>query len=73
MTENARPRQCPECGSEKIAEIIYGLVASDLEIEKQVKMGRIVLAGCDVPRKPMRWKCLNCKAEWGKVELQETD
>ena len=44
--------KCPECGSAKVAEIVYGLPSSDWDWEKDVDAGRVRLGGCCVPPDP---------------------
>ncbi len=60
-----KPRKCPQCGSSKIAEIMYGLPDfSSEELNKDVEEGRIVLGGCIVAPDNPRWKCKDCEAAW---------
>ena len=40
------PQKCPECGSAKVAEIVYGYPSSDWDWEKDVDSGKVVLGGC---------------------------
>jgi len=40
-----KPRKCPQCGSAKIADILYGHPAYLPELDKSLKEGKIVLGG----------------------------
>ncbi len=61
-----RPSKCPQCGSPKIARIMYGLPDfSSEELKKAVEEGRIVLGGCIVAPDSPRWKCKGCGASMG--------
>jgi hypothetical protein len=71
MPHDAKPPRCPKCSSEKVAEIIYRMVASDPEIEKQVGTGKIILAGCVVPKDPRRWQCVVCRHKWGRPDFEK--
>jgi len=71
MPESARPSKCPKCGSGRVAEIVYGMPASDPELGKEVETGRIVLGGCVVPREPPQWQCLACRHKWGEARLED--
>ena len=63
------PSKCPECGSAKVAEIVYGLPSSDWDWEKDVDAGRVRLGGCCVPPDPRQWKCDSCGHEWGRQKI----
>ena len=51
------PPECPECGSAKVAEIVYGYPSSDWDWEKDVDSGKVVLGGCCIPPDPHSWRC----------------
>jgi hypothetical protein len=38
-----KPDKCPECGSDKIADILYGLSAFSPSLKKEIEDHRIVL------------------------------
>ena len=59
-------QKCPECGSAKVAEIVYGYPSSDWE--KDVDSGKVVLGGCCIPPDPHSWQCQSCDHEWGEVK-----
>lgn len=54
--------ECPKCGSENIAEILYGLPAFDDKLERDLADGKVVLGGCEDDTK--RWHCNSCKNEF---------
>ncbi|MHC4469600.1 MAG: hypothetical protein ACYTDY_00290 [Planctomycetota bacterium] len=54
----ARPESCPECGSERVVPIVYGLPTDEaLEMAEQ---GRFRLGGCCVTGNDPKWGCLDC-------------
>ena len=59
-------QKCPECGSAKVAEIVYGYPGWDWE--KDVDSGKVVLGGCCIPPDPHSWQCQSCDHEWGKAK-----
>jgi hypothetical protein len=54
-----KPAKCPECGSARIADILYGLIAVSEKLEAEIKAGRITLGGCCVDE-PI-WQCADCE------------
>ena len=55
-----KPEQCPECGSWRIAEILYGLPAMNARLERDLEAGKIVLSGCVVTENDAAWQCVDC-------------
>jgi len=45
MTREAKLRQCPSCGSTRVAEIIYGYLAITDELKSRLNAGEVVLGG----------------------------
>jgi len=43
-----KPAKCPECGSARIADILYGLIAVSEKLEAEIKAWRITPGGCCV-------------------------
>ena len=66
-------RKCPECGSAKVAEIVYGYPGSDWDWENDVDLGKVVLDWCCIPPEPHRWQCQSCDHEWGDGERSGLD
>ena len=63
-----RPDKCPQCGSPRVAEIVYGLpdpALVDADSEADVETERFVLGGCCIGRRNPRWHCLACEYQWG--------
>lgn len=58
------PRVCPECGSDGVARIVYGLPRFDDELYDQMIRGRIVLGGMKPPAQAPVWMCVDCEAGW---------
>ena len=55
-----KPRKCPVCGSNRIADIWYGMQAYSEELDKGMKEGRIVLGGCCISDDDPKWQCADC-------------
>lgn len=41
--------KCPHCGSEDVAEALYGMPAFTEELQRKLEAGDVVLEGCDIP------------------------
>ncbi len=63
-----RPAECPECGSERVARILYGLPDLSEELERQLDGGEVVLGGCMVSGDDPSWRCVECRHEWGEPD-----
>ena len=68
MNDPAHPTNCPSCGSERVARIVYGFV-DFLPLEGELALGGAVLGGCDVSETSHQWHCGSCGKEWGVTEL----
>jgi hypothetical protein len=60
-----KPRECPSCGSTRIADIMYGLPAFDQKMQRDIEEGKIVLGGCCIAPDSPVWKCLDCGLDMG--------
>jgi hypothetical protein len=58
-----KPRKCPQCGSAKIADILYGHPASTLELYNLLEDGKITLGGCIMWGDDPKWKCTECEVD----------
>jgi hypothetical protein len=50
---------CPKCGSENVAEVVYGYFPQPIA-------GRVIYGGCCVPIKPADWGCFECGYQWSQ-------
>lgn len=59
--------KCPECGSENVAEVLYGMPAYDEELQAKIDAGDVVLNGCEFAfGEPMHpYECLDCGIRFG--------
>ena len=62
-----RPKKCPECGSKRVAEILYGMPAFSDKLERDLEVGRIDLGGCCVTDNDPEWQCVECEHAWGQA------
>ena len=58
-------RKCPKCGSESIAEIMYGMPINSPELQDALRQGKLSLGGCCVSDDSPRWDCSECGEKWG--------
>jgi len=59
-----RPRVCPVCGSERVAEILWGMPAFSEDLQKDLDAGKIVLGGsCLIGDEPT-WQCADCGTDF---------
>ena len=56
-----KPDKCPHCGSNRIANILYGYPAYSEELEADRASGRITLGGCYVSNDDPVWQCADCR------------
>lgn len=56
---------CPYCGSEHIAEYLYGMPAYD-ELMQQEIQGKVIFAGCVITNSDPRYHCNDCGKDFGK-------
>lgn len=58
-----KPDLCPNCGSKRIAEILYGEPSISPELQTELKNGTIILGGCLLTGYDPAWGCVDCNAE----------
>jgi primosomal protein N' len=64
-----KPDKCPECGSVKIADILYGLPTFSASLEKKIEDHKIVLGGCCVSGNDPTWVCVACNTFIYRMEI----
>ncbi len=57
--------KCPFCGSESIAEILYGMPAFSEELDRELEQKKIILGGCIISEDSPEFHCNKCHREWG--------
>jgi hypothetical protein len=62
-----------KCGSEIIAEILYGLPAFSPSLRQELRENKIVLGGCCVTGNDPTWKCIECGTYIYKLEIDFKD
>jgi rRNA maturation endonuclease Nob1 len=65
-TPLGRRSMCPSCGSESVAEILYGMPAGGPALEQSLASGRVVLGGCVVSGGEPDRRCNECGHQWGR-------
>ena len=57
---------CPNCGSDKVAAILYGHPACSEEISLDLESNQAVLGGCcENYEKAPEWCCTRCNKQFG--------
>lgn len=62
MKETQDRKRCPNCDSEEIIPIVYGLPGPEM-MEESLR-GEIALGGCIVFPDNPEWLCTNCEEAW---------
>jgi len=60
--KKSRSRSCPQCSSNEVVPISYGLPLGDAI--KDAEAGKIWLGGCIVTDEDPEWHCKDCGNEW---------
>jgi len=55
-----KPRKCPECGSNRIARVMYGMPEYSEKMAKEIDEKRLILGGCCVTEDDPPWQCVDC-------------
>jgi len=63
-----KPKKCPECGSSKVARVLYGRPAFSADLQIAIDSGKIILGGCCKSSDDPKWQCMDCDV---KVFLKE--
>jgi len=58
-----KPVKCPHCGSNRIANILYGYPVFSDELEADRAAGRVTLGGCYVSDDDPVWQCADCRTK----------
>lgn len=56
---------CPNCGSEDVARIMYGLPLYDEALKNALEKGEICLGGCCIDPDSPAYHCNKCDEEFG--------
>jgi hypothetical protein len=64
---------CPRCGSDAVAEILYGYPAFSEDLRKEMDSGHIVLGGCVVWDDQADLACTTCGLEFRSDGLEPSD
>lgn len=65
------PIKCPNCCSDNIAEILWGMPALTDELQEKLSEGRVVLDGYCVSVDDPKYECNDCMHRFGKSVLAE--
>ena len=59
-----RYKQCPQCGSTKVLDIMYGMPT--MEAFAMYERGEIKLGGCYITGEDPQYYCRECENEWDR-------
>ena len=62
-----KPKNCPNCKSERVVVIQYGLPMDMAQVERDIKAEKIILGGCGISESLPDFSCLDCAHEWKKT------
>ena len=57
--------KCPRCGSERIAEMLYGMPAFDDDLKRRLDSKEVYLGGCCISEFIPRYHCNKCRKDFG--------
>ena len=58
-----KPEKCPACGSNHVADILYGLPDFSDELCAELDAGKTVLGGCCLTGDDPEWRCVDCEMD----------
>ena len=67
-----KPEKCPACGSNRVADILYGLPDFSDELCAELDAGRTVLGGCCLTGDDPEWQCVECEAKTYRTGSRDT-
>lgn len=69
--KTVQPPACPQCGSESVVDILYGLVIPNAAWGAM--RAERVLGGCMIGEDSPKWACLACKHQFGSLLARRLD
>ena len=54
---------CPNCGSNKVAKVLYGISEIDEELQELIDSEKVLLGGCMILPNSFNYYCVNCQSE----------
>ena len=64
MSRRAKKIVCPKCGSDDVAEYVYGMPTP--EAWKLEQEGKVIIGGCCPEEDAPEYRCNKCKKKFGK-------
>jgi hypothetical protein len=68
-----KPKYCPSCRHTPVADIVYGLVSLDEELNQQLEAGLVTLGGCCVSDNDPAWECSQCGWQGWRIRKKKQD
>lgn len=63
---------CPDCGSNEVARMLYGKPALSRKILTGLESGKLISAGCVVHGGAPEWHCQKCLTDFGNRQFEPT-
>lgn len=64
MTDKHTSLQCPNCKSNNVARVRFGMPDFNDKLQEELDNGTIVLGGCSVSDSDPNYCCNDCKHQW---------
>ena len=64
MMVNQKPVICPQCGFDKISNLLYGIQEIDEVLQKDIDDKRVLIGGCSILKTSLLWFCTSCETEF---------
>ncbi len=62
-TTKNKPRKCPNCGSKKVVNILYGPSYSYPQLRDEIQAGKVIVKPCCLKGPAPSWECRFCGME----------
>ena len=66
-----KPKTCPNCGSPRIADILYGRPVVSDEMRQKFASGSVVQGGCCSSSCDPSWHCTECRASIYRTRVRQ--
>ena len=63
-------QNCPQCGTARVARILYGLPILDDDLRLELSEKKVILGGCVIGQGSPTHQCVECGHSWGRMDFQ---